>query len=84
MRSVEYLFTSHIDVADAFARRQGWRPYGRVQWQKRDGAVVTFLSLLAQLEIVAAGETVHLIGQAREARRIVKRQRAVAVCHPIA
>jgi hypothetical protein len=43
--------------------------------------VVNFLALLPQLEIVAAGETVHVIGQAREALRIVKRIRAIAVCH---
>jgi hypothetical protein len=29
---------------------------GHVQWQERDGAVVTFFSLLAQLEIVTAAD----------------------------
>jgi hypothetical protein len=81
MRAVEYLFGPHIEIANEFAHRQGWRPYGRGQWLKRDGVVVNFLALLPQLEIVAAGETVHLIGQAREALRIVKRLRAVAVRH---
>ena len=80
---VEYLFAPHIDLADAFARRQGWRSYGRAQWQKRDGTVVYFLSLLVQLEIVSAGETVHVIGHAPEPLRMLKRIGAIAVCHEL-
>jgi hypothetical protein len=79
--SVEYLFGPHIDLADAFARTQGWRPCSRVSWLKRHGTTVYFLSLLVQLEIVSRGETVHVIGQANDALRILKRVRAVAVCH---
>jgi hypothetical protein len=63
MRAVEYLFGPHIEIANAFAHRQGWRPYGRGQWLKRDGVVVNFLTLLPQLEIVAdwasAGSTAN-------------------------
>ena len=81
MSNVEYLFAPHIEQADAFACKQGWRSYGRVQWQKVDGTVVYFLSLPVQLEIVSRGEIVHVIGQANDALRILKRLRAVAVCH---
>jgi hypothetical protein len=80
---VEYLFAFHIDLANAFARKQAWRPYGRAQWQKRDGTVVYFLSLPVQLEIVSAGEVVHVIGHAPEPLRILKRLRAIAVCHEL-
>jgi hypothetical protein len=69
----EYVFAAHIAHADAFAKAQGWRPHGRVQWQKRDGTVVLFLSLVAQLDIVAAGETVHVVGRAPEALRVLGR-----------
>ena len=51
----EYLFGPHIALAKAFARKQGWREYGRAAWKKRDGRVVYFLSLLVQLEIVSRG-----------------------------
>jgi hypothetical protein len=81
MSKVEYLFGPHIAVADDFARKQGWRPCSRVSWLKRDGTTVHFLSLLVQLEIVSRGEIVHIIGNTREALRVLKRQRAVAVCH---
>jgi hypothetical protein len=80
---VEYLFGSHIDLADAFAREQGWRSYGRAQWQKRDGTSVYFLALPVQLEIVSAGEIVHVIGYAPEPLRILKRLRAIAICHDV-
>jgi hypothetical protein len=59
---VEYLFALSISVADVFARGQGWRSSGRAAWQKRDGTTVYFLAPLAQLEIVSAGEIVHVIG----------------------
>jgi hypothetical protein len=83
MSSVEYLFAGHIDIADAFARKQGWRSYGRAQWQKRDGTVVYFLSHLVQLEIVSANEIVHVIGHAPEPLRILNRMGAIAVCHEL-
>ena len=79
----EYLFASHIDIAEAFARAKSWRPYGRAQWQKRDGTVVYFLSLLEQLEIISAGEIVHVVGDAPEPLRALKRLKAVAVCYEI-
>jgi hypothetical protein len=81
MSSVEYLFAPHIDLATAFAKQQGWRGYGRAAWQKRDGCVVYFLSLLVQLEIVGAGEVVHVLGEATEPLRVLKRLKAVVVCH---
>ena len=40
-----------------------------------------FFSLLVQLEIVPRGQIVHVIGQANDAIRILKRLRAVVVCH---
>jgi hypothetical protein len=80
---VEYLFASHIDVADAFAREKGWRPYGRAQWQRPDLTVVYFLSLVAQLEIVSEGEVVHVLGEAPEALRALKRRNAVVVFYDI-
>ena len=55
----------------------------RGAWIKSDGATVHFLSLIKQLEIVSAGETVHLIGRPREPLRVLKRLRAIAVCHPL-
>ena len=67
--------------ATAFAREQGWRCSGRVQWIKRDGTPVYFLSLLVQLDIVAPGETVHVIGYAPKPLRKLKKLRAVAICH---
>lgn len=79
--AVEYLFAPHIEIADAFARAKGWRPYGRAQWQKRNGTVVYFLSLLVQLEIVSAGEIVHIIGDAPEPLRALKRRKAVVVSY---
>jgi hypothetical protein len=81
MSSVEYVFADHVVHAEALARGQGWRPYGRAQWRKRDGTVVYFLSLVVQLEIVSPGETVHVIGHASEPLRVLKRKKAVAVCH---
>jgi hypothetical protein len=43
--------------------------------------VVYFLSLTVQLEIVSAGETVHVVGEATEPLRILKRLGANTVCH---
>jgi hypothetical protein len=81
-KSVEYLFAPHIDLANAFAKERGWSSYGRAAWQKRDGCVVYFLSLLVQLEIVSAGETVHVVGKVPgEVLRAIKRLRAIAVCY---
>jgi hypothetical protein len=78
---IEYLFAPTVTEADAFAREHGWRPGGRVTWFKRDGTVVYFLSLLVQLEIVSAGEIVHVIGHAPEPLRKLKRIGAIAICH---
>jgi hypothetical protein len=36
---------------------------------------------VVQLEIVSAGETVHVIGHAPEPLRVLKRKKAVAICH---
>ena len=80
---VEYLFAPRIDLADAFAKRQGWRSYGRAQWIKRDGCVVYFLSLVVQLEIVSAGETVHVVGYAPEPLRVLKRRSAICICYEV-
>jgi hypothetical protein len=71
MLAVEYLFSSHIEIANDFAHRQGWRPYGR-----HDALVVNFLAFLPRLEIVAAGETVLVTHETRFA--IMQRLRAVA------
>ena len=78
---VEYVFADHIDHATAFARDQGWRACSRAAWLKPDGTTVHFLSLLVQLEIVAPGETVHVIGYAPKPLRKLKKLRAVAICH---
>jgi hypothetical protein len=65
MRSpVEYLFASHITVADQAARKQGWLPRGRADWLKRDGTVVLFICLVVQFEGVPHGATVHVVGKA--------------------
>ena len=57
----------------------GWRSYSRLQWFKRDGTVVQFLSLIDQLEVVAAGKTVHLVGKADKPLR--NYQAAASHCH---
>jgi hypothetical protein len=62
--TVEYVFGASVTLADAFARQQGWRPCSRAAWLKRDGTTVRFLCLMEQLEIVAAGVMVHVIGRA--------------------
>jgi hypothetical protein len=77
MSSVEYGFAGHID----FARNQGWRACSRATWLKPDGTTVHFLSLLVRLEIVAPGETVHVIGYAPEPLRKLKKLRALTLCH---
>jgi hypothetical protein len=82
---VEYLFALSVSVAEVFARGQGWRSSGRAAWQKRDGTTVYFLALSAQLEIVCAGEIVHVIGAMEpEAFLTLKRQKPVAICHALA
>ena len=81
MSSVEYVFAEHVDLADAFARGQGWRSYGRAQWRKRDGTVVYLLCLIVQLEIVSAGEIVHVVSDATAPLRALKRRKAIVVCH---
>ena len=63
--------------ASAFAKRQGWRPAGRAGWQTRDGALVLFLCFLEQLEAVTAGAVVYDAGLCAEAKRLLKRRRAV-------
>jgi hypothetical protein len=79
---VEYLFCRHIDTATTFADAHGWRSLGRVQWQKRDGTIVFLLSLKVQLEIVSPGEMVHVVvGRARDILPVLKRLRAVVMCH---
>jgi hypothetical protein len=39
-------------------RGQGWRPYGRARWRKRDGTTVCFICFEEQLAIVRSGATV--------------------------
>jgi hypothetical protein len=82
-KSIEYLFAPHVDIADAFASAEGWRSYGRAQWQRRGGTVVYFLSLVEQLEIVSPGEIVHVIGTAPAPLRALKRRKAIVVSHDI-
>jgi hypothetical protein len=33
--AVEYLYGPDVALADAFARKKGWRPSGRAAWLKR-------------------------------------------------
>jgi hypothetical protein len=79
MSVVEYVYASHIELAEAFARGQKWRPVGRAKWLKDDGTSVHFISLPPQLRTVARGETVYVLGRSKEAFRILARQRAIAV-----
>jgi hypothetical protein len=79
----EYLFASHIDVAETFAREKGWRSYGNAQWQRSDLTVVYFLSLVVQLEIVSEGEVVYVVGDEPQALRPLKRRKAVIVPYDI-
>ena len=60
---VEYLFAISLTVADQAACKQGWRPYGRTQWNKPDGTAVLFICFEEQLAVVPAGTTVHVIGK---------------------
>jgi hypothetical protein len=70
---VEYLFAAHVALADQAARKQGWLPRGRVDWLKQDGTVVLFICIVAQLEGVPHGATVHVVGEApAELRRMAK------------
>lgn len=80
---LEYLFATHIAVAEGFANAQGWRSHGRAQWLKCDGCVVYFLSLPVQLEIVSAGETVHFIGLEPGLLHRLKRRGVICVCHEV-
>jgi hypothetical protein len=49
------------------------------QWRRPDLTIVYFLSLVDQLEIVSEGEVVHVLGEAPEALRALKRRKAVVV-----
>jgi hypothetical protein len=59
---IEYLFAVSITIADQAARKKGWRPSGRAAWLKADGTMVCFICFEEQLEIVGAGQTVHVVG----------------------
>jgi hypothetical protein len=60
--AVEYLYGPDVALADAFARKKGWRPSGRAAWLKRDGTTVYFICLKEQLAAVPAGAKVHRVG----------------------
>jgi hypothetical protein len=45
MSAVEYVFGESVFVAEAFARKQGWRPCSRAAWLKRDGTTIHFISV---------------------------------------
>jgi hypothetical protein len=60
---IEYLFAATVALADAAARKQGWRPTGRTAWLKVDGTIVCFICLAEQLAVVPDGATVHVVGK---------------------
>lgn len=62
-------------------RKQGSRPCGGVSWRKRDRTTLHFPSIVEQLEIVSAGEMVHVIDDAAELPRVLKRLKAIAICN---
>ena len=59
--TVEYLFAPSFYLADRAARKRGWRPSGRTEWQKADGTLVCFICLDEKLAEVPAGVRVHRI-----------------------
>ena len=71
-----FVYAASAAEADAFAKRQGWRPAGRSGWERRDGALVLFLCFMEQLEAVTAGAIVYDAGLCAEGRRVLKDRRA--------
>ena len=66
-----YLYAQQIDIADAAARMEGWRPRARREWLRPDGEKVRFISLTEQLALIQPGETVYVVGPVpRELRRM--------------
>ena len=66
-----YLYAPQLDIADAAARREGWRPRDGRQWLRPDGETVRFISLTEQLALIQAGETVYVVGPVpRDLRRM--------------
>lgn len=75
--SMCFLYAPSVTDAGAFAKRQGWRPAGRSAWQTRDGVLILFLCFLEQLDAVAAGAIVYDAGLCREAKRLLKKRKAL-------
>ena len=66
-----YLYAPQLDIADAAARREGWRPRVGREWLRPDGERVKFISLTEQLAIIKPGMTVYVVGlMPRELRRM--------------
>ena len=57
-----YLYAPQLDIADAAARREGWRPRGGRQWSRPDGEMVGFIHLTEQLASIEPGMTVYVVG----------------------
>ena len=75
--SMCFVYAASATDAGAFAKRHGWRPAGRSAWQTRDGVQILFLCFLEQLEAVTAGAIVYDAGLCSEARRMLKKRRAL-------
>ena len=72
-----FLYAASAVDAGVFATHQGWRPAGRGGWQTRDGVTVWFICLLDQLEAVEPGAIVFDVGLCSEAKRLLKKRKAV-------
>ncbi len=72
-----FLYAASANDAGTFAKRQGWRPAGRSAWQTRDGVQILFLCFVEQLEVVTAGSIVYNAGLCAEAKRLLKKRKAL-------
>ncbi len=66
-----YLYAPQLDIADAAAGREGWRPRAGREWRRPDGETVKFIHLTEQLALIQPGETAYVVGLVpRELRRM--------------
>lgn len=72
-----FIIAKTLEDAFSFARRQGWRPAGRVGWQMSDGTTVHYIHLLEQIQAVQKGDIVYDAGGVQgETERLLKRRGA--------
>ena len=73
-----FIIAKTLKDAFAFARRQRWRPAGRLGWQMSDGAKVHYIHLLEQIQAVKKNDIVYDAGGVQgETERLLKRRGAI-------